>query len=55
MECPEAEAFVEPELLSYRMPKNVVQNKENGNENPNNNRNYHDEMKLYQGISKRNT
>ena len=48
-------AFVEPELLSYRKPKRVVQIKKNGHKNPKDNHNYHDDIELYQGISKMNT
>ena len=50
-------AFAEPELLSYRKPRCVVQNETNGHKNPNNSHNYHDEiqdgLELYQGNSKR--
>ena len=46
-------AFVEPELLSYRKSKHVAQNENNGHKNINNNNNYHDEIELFQGISKR--
>ena len=42
-----------PELLSYRKPKHVVQNKKNGDKNPNNSHSYHDEIKFYQGIGKK--
>ena len=42
------------ELLTFRKPKFVFQNKNNAHENPNNSHNYHDEIELYQGISKRN-
>ena len=42
-------AFAEPELLTFRKPKHVIQNKNNGHKNPNNGHNYHDE-KLYQRI-----
>ena len=45
-------AFAEPELLSYRKPKRVVQNEKNCHENPNNNHNYHNEIDIYQGNSK---
>ena len=48
-------AFAEPELFCFRKPKRVVQNKNNGHKNLNNNQNYHDEIILYQGISKRNS
>ena len=41
-------AFVELELLCYRKPKRVVQNKKNGHKNPNNSHNYHDEIEFYQ-------
>ena len=48
-------ALREPELLSYRKPtyssKRVVQNKKNGHKNPINYNNFHDEIKLYQGIN----
>ena len=44
-------AFEEPELLSYRKSKLVVQNEKNGHKNPNNSHSYHDknhdEIKLY--------
>ena len=52
-------AFAEPELLSYRKPKHVVQNVNNGHRNPKNSHKYHDEnhdeIELYQGNSKRST
>ena len=48
-------AFAKPELFNYRKPKHVVQNQKNGHINPQNNHNYHDEIDLYQWISKRNT
>ena len=34
--------FAEPELLSYRKPKRVVQNENNGHKNTNNSHNYRD-------------
>ena len=45
-------AFGEPELLSYRKPKRVVQNEKNGHKTSNNNPNYHDWIELYQRNSK---
>ena len=49
---PENCAFAEPELLSYRNPKRVVQNERNGHKDPNNSHKYHDEnhdeIELYQ-------
>ena len=33
----------------------VAQNKKNDHKNPNNSHTYHDELELYQGISKRST
>ena len=52
-------AFSEPELLSYRKPKIVIQKVKNGHKNPNNSHNYHgenhDEIEFYQGNSKRST
>ena len=48
-------AFAEPELLTFRKPKHVIQNKNNGHKNSNNNPNYHDDIELYQEISRRNT
>ena len=48
-------AFAESELLGFRKPKRVIQNKNNGHKNPNDSHDYHDEIELYQGISKRNT
>ena len=36
-------AFAEPELLSNRKPKCVVQNEKGGHKNPNDNQNYNDE------------
>ena len=50
---PERCAFVEPELLSYRKSKHVAQNENSGHKNLNNNNNYHDEIELVQGISRR--
>ena len=51
--------FAEPELLSYKKLKRVVQDEKNGHKNPKNNHNYHDEnldvIKLYRGNSKRST
>ena len=51
-------AFAEPELLSYRKPKLVVQNEKNGHKNTNNSHNYHEnlnenrnEIEIYQGNS----
>ena len=48
-------AFDVPELLCYGKSKRVVQNKKNSHKNPSNSQNYHDEIELYEGISKRNT
>ena len=48
-------AFAEPELISYRKPKRVVQKKKNDNKNSNNSHNSHDEIELDQGFSKKNT
>ena len=48
-------ALAETELFSDRKPKCVVQNKNNGHKNPNDSYNHHNEIELYQGISKRNT
>ena len=52
-------AFAEPELLSYRKPKRVVQSEYNGYKNPTNGHKYHDEnheeIALYQGNNKRGT
>ena len=45
--------FAESELLCNRKLKRIVQNKEIGHKNPNDNHNCHDEIELYQGISKR--
>ena len=39
--------FIEPELLSYRRPQYVVQNKKNGHNNPKNSHNYNAEIELY--------
>ena len=36
-------AFAEPELVSYRKPKHIVQKVANGHKIPNNSHNYHDE------------
>ena len=36
-------AFAEPEQLSYRKPKHVVQNEKDGHKKPNNIHDYHDE------------
>ena len=51
-------AFAEPELLSYRNPKRVAQNKK-GHKNANNSHNYHDEnhdeIKFFEGKSKKST
>ena len=51
--------FAQPELLSYRKPKRVVQNENNDYERPNNSYKYHDEnhdeIELYQGNSKQGT
>ena len=47
-------AFAEPEILSFRKPKRVVQNKNYGHKIHNNNHKYHDEKELYHWISKRN-
>ena len=44
-------AFAKPELICFRKPKRVVQNKNNGHKNPNDSHNY----KTCQGVSKRNT
>ena len=44
----------EPELLSQKY-KQVVQKTKNGHKTPNNSHNCHDEIELYQGISKKNT
>ena len=52
---PGRRAFTEPELLSFRKSKRVVQNKNKGHKKNNNNHNYHDKIELYQGIIKRNT
>ena len=35
-------AFAEPELLSYRKPKRVVENEKNDHKNPKDSHNYHD-------------
>ena len=43
----------EPELLSYRKLKRVVQNEKNDHKNPNNSRNYHHDIGIYQGTRKR--
>ena len=48
-------AFAEPELLCYRKPKHVAQNKKNGQIYPNKSHSYHDEIGLDQGINKMNT
>ena len=48
-------AFAKAELLTIKKPKHVIQNKDNGHEIPNDSHNYHDKVKLYQGISNRNT
>ena len=45
-------AFAEPEQLSYRKLKLVVQNETNGHKNPDSSQNYHDEIDFYQGNSK---
>ena len=37
-------ALTEPEVICYRKSKRVVQNEKNGHKNPNNSRNYHDEL-----------
>ena len=42
-------------ITKYRKSKHVVQNKKNRHKNPNNVHNYHDDIELYQGISKKNT
>ena len=48
-------AFAEPEMLSYRKPKLVVQNEKNGHTNPNNIHNYQNEIGgLYQRYPKAN-
>ena len=51
-EHPGSCALAEPEILSYRKPKRVVQNEKNGHENDNSSHNYHDEnhdeIELYQ-------
>ena len=51
--------FVEPKLRSYRKPKFVVQNENNGHKNTNSSHNYHDEnhdeIELYQGNRKMST
>ena len=63
-ECPGAEhpgscAFAEPEQLRYRKTERAVQIEKNGYKDPNNGHNNHDEnldeIKLYQGNSKRST
>ena len=36
-------AFAEPESVSYRKLKHIVQNEKNGHKNPNNSQNSHDE------------
>ena len=52
-------AFAEPELLSYRKLKIVVQKVKNGHKNPNNSHKYddenHDEIEFHQGNSYRST
>ena len=49
-------AFAEPELLSYRKPKRVVQNEKDDHKDFHNIQNHHgenhDEKELYQGNSK---
>ena len=56
---PESSAFAEPELLSHRKPKYVIQKLKNGHKDPNDSHNYHDEnhcgIEFYQGNSKRST
>ena len=48
-------AFAEPEQLSHKKSKNVVQKVQNGQKNPNNSHKYYDEnrdkIKFYQGTS----
>ena len=51
---PRRRAIAKPELLCKREPRREVQIKKNGHKNSNNSHNYHDEIELYQGISKRN-
>ena len=48
-------AFAEPELFIFRKPKCVIHDKNNGHKNSNNGHDYHYEIDLYQGISKRKT
>ena len=56
---PRSWTFAEPDLLSYRKHKRVVQNEMNDHYNSNNSQKYHDENRdereLYQGNSKRST
>ena len=59
LKYPASCAFEEPELVSYRKPKHVVQKLANGHKIPINSHNYHDEngdeIEFYQGNSKRST
>ena len=48
-------ALAEPELLSTEFLKMVAQNETNDHTNHNNSHSYHDEIEIYQGISKGNT
>ena len=48
-------AFAEPELVTFRKPKCVIQNKNNVHKNLNNSHNYYDEIELFEGVSNRNT